>query len=76
MKTLNPKKSEELWNEVKNIEFLASKLGGCVQNPDFVDKTNVRDNYEMFINNYTKLIGRLEELKENIFEIHDELINS
>ena len=28
MKTLNPQKSEELWNEIKNIEYLISKLGG------------------------------------------------
>ena len=76
MKTLDRNKSEELWNEVKSIEFLVSKLGGCVQNPDFVNKSNVRDNYEMFINDYTRLIGRLEELKENIFNIHDDLVNS
>jgi len=41
MKTLNPQKSEELWNEIKNIEYLVSKLGGCVQNPDFVDAENI-----------------------------------
>jgi len=41
MKTLNPQKSEELWNEIKNIEYLVSKLSGCVQNPDFVNEENV-----------------------------------
>jgi hypothetical protein len=74
--TLDRDKSEELWNEIKYIEYLISKLGGCVQNPDFVDKSNVRDNYEIFINSYTKIIDRLEKLKENIFEIHDNLVNS
>lgn len=76
MKTLNREKSEELFYEIKNIEFLVQHLAGCVQNPDFVNKSNVRENYKMFINSYTKLINRLEELKENIFEIHDNLINS
>jgi len=75
-KTLNRDKSEELFNEIKSIEYLVSKLGGCVQNPDFVDKSNVRDNYEMFYLDYIKLIGRLENLKENIFELHDNLVNS
>lgn len=76
MQTLDRVKSEELFNEIKNIEFLVRNLGGCVQNPDFVNKSNVRENYEMFINDYIKLIGRLENLKEDIFNIHDELVNS
>lgn len=76
MKTLDSQESEKLFYEIKNIEFLVKHLGGYVQNPDFVNKSNVRENYEMFINDYIKLIDRLEELKENMFEIHDELINS
>jgi len=47
-KTLNPQKSEELWNEIKNIEYLVSKLGGCVQNPDFVNEENAKENLRYF----------------------------
>ena len=75
-KTLDREKSEQLFNEIKIIEYLVSKLGGCVQNPDFVNEEIAQENYNMFCNDYAKLIDRLENLKENIFLIHDELINS
>jgi len=75
MKTLNTQKSEELWNEIKSIEYLVSKLGGCVQNPDFVNEENARENYNYFINDYYKIMDKLVELKNNILILHDELIN-
>ena len=73
MKTLNPQKSEELFNEIKNIEYLVSNLGGCVQNPDFVNKENAIENYEMFYNDYRKVTTRLVKLKEDIFLLHEEI---
>jgi len=74
MKTLNPQKSEELWNEIKNIEYLVSKLGGCVQNPDFVNEEIAQENYEMFYNDYRKVTSKLVKLREDIFLLHDEII--
>ena len=74
MKTLNSQKSEELWNEIKNIEYLVSKLGGCVQNPDFVNEENAQENYEYFYNDYKKVIEKLNMFRQNIFLLHDELI--
>lgn len=74
MKTLNREKSEELWNEVKSIEFLVSKLGGCVQNPDFVNEEIAQENYEMFYNDYRNVTNKLAKLKEDIFLLHEEII--
>lgn len=74
MKTLDRNKSEELWNEVKSIEFLVSKLGGCVQNPDFVNEENAVENYRFFLNDYTKVIDRLRYLRENIAILHEDII--
>ena len=74
IKTLNLQKSEELWNEIKNIEYLVSKLGGCVQNPDFVDEENAQENYEMFYNDYRKVTSKLVKLREDIFLLHEEII--
>jgi len=74
MKTLNPQKSEELFNEIKSIEYLVSKLGGCVQNPDFVNEENAVENYRFFLNDYTKLIDRLRILRENIAILHEDII--
>jgi len=74
METLDRGKSEELWNEIKNIEFLVSRLGGCVQNPDFVNEEIAQENYDMFYNDYQKVTGRLLKLKEDIFLLHKEII--
>jgi len=75
MKTLNSQKSEKLWNEIKNIEFLVSKLGGCVQNPDFVNEENAKENLRYFLNDYDRVIDKLVQLKINILYLHDEIIN-
>jgi len=74
MKTLNPQKSEELWNEIKNIEYLVSKLGGCVQNPDFVNEETAVENYRFFLNDYTKIIDRLRNLRINVAILHEDII--
>ena len=70
MKTLNPQKSEELWKEIKNIEYIVSKLGGCVQNPDFVNEDNATENYISFYTNYKEISVRLDELEQNMFKLH------
>jgi len=75
MKTLNPQKSEELWNEIKNIEYLVSKLGGCVQNPDFVNEENVGENFIYFDNDYKKVVKRLDALRENMILLHKRVKN-
>ena len=74
MKTLNPQKSEELWKEIKSIEYLVSKLGGWVQNPDFVNEDNAIENYRFFLNDYTKIIDRLRNLRENIAILYENII--
>jgi len=74
MKTLNPQKSEELWNEIKNIEYLVSKLGGCVQNPDFVNEENAIENFNKFDDDYDKVIDKLEKVREEVFDLYSEII--
>jgi len=74
MKTLNPQKSEELWNEIKNIEYLISKLGGCVQNPDFVNEKNAIENFNNFDDDYDKVINKLEKVREELFDLYSEII--
>ena len=73
MKTLNLQKSEELWNEIKNIEYLVSKLGGCVQNPDFVNEDIAQENYRYFYNDYVKVLDRLQLLNKNILLLHQNI---
>ena len=75
-KTLDREKSEQLFNEIKIIEYLVSKLGGCVQNPDFVNEEIAQENYNMFCNDYYKVIDKLVKLKTDMILMHDELINS
>jgi len=75
MKTLNPQESERLWNEIKDIEYLVSRLGGCVQNPDFVNEENTRENLRYFLNDYDRVIDKLVKLKTNMILLHDEIIN-
>lgn len=70
MKTLNRTKSEELFNEIKDIKFLVGQLGSCVQNPDFVNEENVEENYRYFDDDYKKVIKRLEKLRENMLLLH------
>jgi len=75
VKTLNREKSEELFNEIRRIEYLVSKLGGCVQNPDFVNEENAKENLRYFLNDYDRVIDKLVNFKINILYLHDEIIN-
>jgi len=74
MKTLNPQKSEELFNEIKNIEYLVSNLGGCVQNPDFVNEENAIENFNNFDDDYDKVINKLEKVRKELFDLYSEII--
>lgn len=74
MKTLNRNKSQELFYKIKQLGNTISNLSGVVQNPDFVNEENAQENYELFYNNYKNCIRKLEELREEIFELHNEIV--
>lgn len=72
--TLDKDKSEELFNEIHYIASLVQRLGGCVQNPDFVNEENARENLRYFLKDYDKAIDKLVEFKTNILLLHEEII--
>lgn len=76
METLDSKQLEKLFNEIKYVELLVRELGDGIKDPYFANEAVILRNYRRFIDKYQKIINRLEEFKKDIFEIHDELINS
>jgi len=73
MKTMNREKSEQLFNEVRKIEMSVMRLGGYVQNPDYVNKNNAGRNYQDFDTDYKIIIKRLEGLRENMLLLHKQI---
>ncbi len=73
-KTLDREKSKKLFEEIKLIAGRVSMLSATIQNPDFVDKTNAEENYNMFCIDYENCIKSLERVKEEICKLHDEFI--
>lgn len=74
MKTLDPKKSEELFNKIKNLSRKIDRsFGGAVQNPDFVNEKIAQDNYNVFNNQHKNILKELNEIKEEVFEMHKEI---
>jgi len=74
MKTISRTISEELFNEIRRIELSVMHLGGYIQNPDCVNESNARINFINFDTDYKLIINRLEVLRENVFNLHDDII--
>lgn len=74
MKTMNREISERQFYEIKYIESLISNLGSYIQNPDFVNKTNARQNFNDFDDTYDQIIDRLEKLREKVFDLHQDIL--
>jgi len=75
MKTLNRQKSEELFNEIRSIEFSVNHLGAYVQNPDFVNEENVYQDYNSFDNKFSKVIERLKNVRTELYKLYAEVLN-
>ena len=75
MKTLNKEKSKQLFFRIKELGSVISMLIWVVQNPDFVTEDNAQENYENFYNGYKSCIRSLDEIREQVYELHKELIN-
>lgn len=74
MKTLDFIKSENLFYKIKSLGDKVSMLSGVVQNPDFVNEENAQENYDWFYCDYKRCISELREIKDNVFELHNEII--
>lgn len=75
MKTLNRQKSEELFNEFKELGSSVSFLSAVVQNPDYVNEENAQENYQMFYNSYRLILDKFIDLRERVFQLHNEIIS-
>jgi hypothetical protein len=74
MKTMNREKAENLFYEIKNIQFSIQNLAGCVQNPDFINEENAQKNYDIFYNDYKNIIKKLDKIKDDVYKLHNEII--
>jgi len=70
MKTLDSKRSEELYFKIIELGNDVIMLGGVVQNPDYITRENAQENYEMFYNDYKDCIESLDKIREEIYTIH------
>ena len=75
MKTLDPKKSEELFYELRKLELMVMHLGGYVQNPDYVIENNAKENYDKFSLHCDNVINQLENIRDDVFNMHDSVCN-
>ena len=74
MKTLNREKSKDLFYRIKSLGESVSRLSGVVQNPDFVNEEIAQENYECFYNDYKDCLSKLKQIKEEVFELHNEIL--
>jgi len=75
MKTLNRQKSEELFDEIRSIEFSVNHLGAYVQNPDFVNKDNAFQDYDSFDDEFSRVIKRLQDVRTELFKLYVDVLN-
>lgn len=71
--TLNRQKSEEIFYEIKRVGESVNILAGVVQNPDFVNENNAYENYRMFLEQFNRCLGELEEVKRSVAKLHGEI---
>lgn len=75
MKTLNRQKSEKLFYKIKELGSGVSFLSAVVQNPDFVNEENAQENYEAFYNSYKRILDKLKDIREEVFQLHEEVLS-
>ena len=74
VKTLNREKSKDLFYRIKSLGETIAMLSGVVQNPDFVNEKVAQENYECFYNDYKDCLSKLKQIKEEVFELHNEIL--
>ena len=75
MKTLDIQKSSELFRQITLLSGKVNELRGVVQNPDFVNEENAQENYEIFYNSYKEIIRKLDDIAEEVYQLHDEVLS-
>jgi prefoldin subunit 5 len=48
-------------------------LAGVVQNPDYVDENNCKENLEQFNKEYDYIIEKLSEIRQEVENLHNEI---
>ncbi len=74
MKTLDRQKSEDLFYRIRSLGETISRLNGVVQNPDFVNEKVAQENYDIFYTDYKTCLSNLRQIKDEVFELHNELL--
>ena len=74
MKTLDRQKSEDLFYRIRSLGETISRLNGVVQNPDFVNKEFAQENYDIFYTDYKTCLSNLRQIKDEVFELHNEIL--
>lgn len=74
MKTLNREKSKDLFYRIKSLGETISMLSYVVQNPDFVNEEIAQENYDIFYTDYKTCLNNLRQIKDEVFELHNELL--
>ena len=73
LKTLNRKKSEELFYRIQNLKNEIQNMAGAVQNPDFVTEENAMEIYDSFLLNCIHLKTNLNHIIVDVREVYEEL---
>ena len=73
MKTLNREVSEELFNRIVNLKYVLQHMAGAVQNPDFVNEDNAKENYDFYKESYYNLMAELSKINGKMQLIHQEI---
>ncbi|HEY8805247.1 MAG TPA: hypothetical protein VIM42_09135 [Clostridium sp.] len=75
MKTLNPEKSKDLFYRIRELGEIVSMLGWAVQNPDFINEENAKENYDFFCTDYKTCSRSLDEISGEIHNLYKEILD-
>jgi hypothetical protein len=71
MKTLNREKSKELFYRIKSLGEVISMLSYAVQNPDFVNEENAKENLNIFETDCNTCISSFNQLREEVKQLYN-----
>jgi len=73
MKTLNSDRSKDLFYKINETSFHIENLKRFIQNPDIINEENAQANYTRFNNYYNECIKKLQDIRQEAFELHNEI---
>lgn len=76
MKSLDRKKSRDLFERFNVIAEKVRLLGGVVQNPDFVNQENAEENIRIFMEQFKVCEKELCNVAKEVLDIHEEIVDS